>query len=292
MATDRFAEAEQALRVAVSQSPRNLAAHELLGLLYRQHLDRPAEAFAHEGRASSLRIELASRQRAGISAAEGSVTSAVPRELVETPTEGDASWELPAPFGAQVDRSQIITVVSGLPRSGTSLMMQLLTAAGREALTDGKRASDEDNPLGYFEFEQARELARDHSWLPQARGKVVKIVAQLLPYLPPGEHYNIVLMERNLAEVIASQNAMLTRQGRAGAKLDGQQLLDTYAAQLRNVRAQLARRPHIRVLVVNYGELLADPAAGADRVALFLGGSFDRAAAAAAVRPQLRRQKV
>ena len=288
METNRFAEAEQALRVAVSQSPRNLAAHELLGRLYREHLDRPADAFAHEGRASSLRLELAARQRAGISAAAGTVTAGTPREPVETPTDAAANQDTPAPFGAEVDREQIITVVSGLPRSGTSLMMQLLIAAGREALTDGKRASDVDNPLGYFEFEKARELAKDNSWLPQARGKVVKIVAQLLPLLPPGEHYHVVFMERNMAEVIASQNAMLARQGRPGAALDGQQLLDTYAAQLRRVRAQLARRPHMRLLVVNYGELLADPAAGVDRVARFLGEPFDRRAVVA-VRPQLRR---
>src|SRR5207247_2383577 len=90
------------------------------------------------------------------------------------------------PFGpqidpTQIDPTQIITIVSGLPRSGTSLMMQLLVAAGREALTDSKRAADEDNPLGYFEFEKSIELARDTSWLQKARGKVVKIVAQLLP---------------------------------------------------------------------------------------------------------------
>jgi len=116
-------------------------------------------------------------------------------------------------------------------------------------------------------------------------------VAQLLPCLPPSEHYHVVFMERNLAEVIASQNTMLARQHRPGAALDGQQLLDTYAAQLRSVRAQLARRPHLRVLAVNYGELLADPVAGVGRVALFLGDPFDRQAAAATVRPELRRQK-
>ena len=112
-----------------------------------------------------------------------------------------------------------------------------------------------------------------------------------LPLLPPGEHYNVIFMERNLAEVVASQNAMLARQGRRGARLDSQQLMDTFAAQLRRVRAQLARCPHIRVLAVNYGELLADPVAGVDRVALFLGEPFDHQAAVAAVRPQLRRQK-
>src|SRR4029077_16977405 len=127
-------------------------------------------------------------------------------------------------FGPQVDAAQIITIVSGLPRSGTSMMMQLLVAAGREALTDSKRPADEDNPLGYFEFEKTLELAKDVSWLPQARGKVVKIVAQLLPFLPTTEHYDVIFMERNLAEVISSQKAMLARQGRHGAALNDQQL--------------------------------------------------------------------
>src|SRR5206468_12634935 len=96
--------------------------------------------------------------------------------------------------------SQIITVVSGLPRSGTSLMMQLLTAAGRETLSDGKRAADEDNPLGYFEFEKTPELAKDISWLPQARGKAVKVVAQLLPMLPRYENYQVIFMQRYLSD--------------------------------------------------------------------------------------------
>jgi len=119
----------------------------------------------------------------------------------------------------------------------------------------------------------------------------VKIVAQLLPFLPPGEHYRVVLMERQLSEVIASQNAMLARQSRRGANLDGQQLLETYTAQLQRVRAHLARRAEMRTLVVNYAELLAEPATGVERLALFLGGPFNREAAAQTVRPDLRRQK-
>ena len=120
---------------------------------------------------------------------------------------------------------------------------------------------------------------------------MVKIVAQLLPFLPPGEHYHVIFMERNLAEVIASQNAMLARQGRQGAELDGRQLLETYTAQIQRVRTALARRPEMRILPVNYAELLADPMAGVDRVALFVGEPFNREAAAGAVRPQLQRQK-
>ena len=290
LGTNQFAAAEQELRVAVAQSPRNLSAHEALGQLYRQHLNRPDEAFAHEGRALSLRHELAACQQPGDAAADEtgiqSVSVAVEKEAQRVEVE-----KLPAPFGGEADPRQIITVVSGLPRSGTSLMMQLLVAAGREALTDAKRPADEDNPLGYLEFDKTLSLAKDVSWIPEARGKVVKIVAQLLPYLPRNELYQVIFMERNLDEVLASQSAMLLRQGRSGAELDEQKLSEIYRAQLQRVRNQIARRPELRILAVTYGELIADPTAGANRLARFLGNPFDQAAAASAVHPELRRQK-
>jgi hypothetical protein len=292
METERFAEAEKELLVAVAQSPRNLAAHELLGRLYRQHLNRPADAFAHEGRALSLRHELTARRRAGALATAATPDPGARRLPTPTAEPQATSGGVPAPFGPEVDPGTIIVVVSGLPRSGTSMMMQVLVAAGREALADAKRVPDEDNPLGYFEFEKTRELAKDTSWLPQARGKVVKIVAQLLPFLPRDERYHIIFMERNLAEVIASQNAMLARQGRRGADLDEQKLLETYTAQLQRVSSQLARRPEIRTLPVNYGALLSDRVAGMDRLAQFLGEPFNRKAAAEAVRLELRRQNL
>ena len=170
-------------------------------------------------------------------------------------------------------------------------MMQLLVAAGRVALTDSKRVADADNPLGYFEFEKAIELAKDTSWLQQARGKVVKIVAQLLPHLPSKEHYHIIFMERDLAEVVASQKTMLARQNRRGAELDEQKLRDTYTLQLNRVHTQLARRPEVRMLRVNYSNLVADPITQVSTLAEFLGAPFDLHAAAGAVRPGLHRQK-
>lgn len=290
MASNRFAEAEQELRVAVAQSPRNLAAHESLGRLYRQHLNRPQDAFAHEGRALSLRHELTEQRKAGLAAPATATGVEFPRVRAAL-DEPAADQDIPAAFGADTESSRVITVVSGLPRSGTSLMMQLLAAAGRATLTDAKRIPDEDNPLGYYEFEKTLKLAKDVSWIPEARGKVVKIVAQLLPFLPRNEHYCLVFMERNLNEVIASQKAMLLRQGRKGAELDEQKLSETYQAQLQRVRQHLARRPEMRTLSVNYSALLADPASGAERLALFLGQPFDRVRATAAVRPELRRQK-
>ncbi len=277
--TGNVADAERELQVAVAQSPRNLAAHEALGRLYRQHLGRPDDAFAHEGRALSLRHELAARLRSNAPTLQRSYAPTLPRSGAATT------------FGPDVDPSQIITVVSGLPRSGTSLMMQLLAAAGRETLSDGKRTADEDNPLGYFEFEKTLEVAKDVSWLPQARGKAVKIVAQLVPLLPQHEHYQVIFMERDLAEVLSSQKAMLARRGRRGAGLEERQLAATFAEQLDRVHRHLARSPDFRTLRVNYGDLVSDPLAGVDLVANFLGEPFDRAAAANSIRPELRRQK-
>jgi hypothetical protein len=170
-------------------------------------------------------------------------------------------------------------------------MMQLLVAAGREALTDGKRGADADNPLGYYEYEQVLDLAKDTSWIPQARGKVVKIVAQLLPHLPRNEHYQIIFMERNLSEVIASQRVMLERQGRSGADLDERQLAKTYRSQLALLQKQISGRSELRWCVVNYATLLAQPMAEAGRLAQFLGKPFDLEKAISAVRPELRRQK-
>src|SRR5215510_8114285 len=104
-----------------------------------------------------------------------------------------------------------IIVVSGLPRSGTSLMMQMLDSGGVEVVTDNIRAADTDNPRGYHEFEKVKRIKHDASWLPGTRGKVFKMISQLLYDLPPGENYRIIFMDRDLDEVLRSQEKMLER---------------------------------------------------------------------------------
>jgi predicted AlkP superfamily phosphohydrolase/phosphomutase/tetratricopeptide (TPR) repeat protein len=292
MECKRFTEAEQELKVAAAQSPRNLLAYEWLGELYRQHLDRPEEAFAHEGRALSLRNEHVLRGNATLSAAFVRPEPAIESPMVYQTTAFLPAQIVPPKFAPEVKDSRVVTVVSGLPRSGTSMMMQLLVAAGREALSDSKRMADEDNPLGYFEFEKVLGLAKDASWIPLARGKVIKIVAQLLPFLPPGEHYQIIFMQRELGEVIASQRAMLERQGRSGAQLSEQQLRQTYVEHLNRVRNQLSRRPEIRTLVVDYSKLLDEPEDNVGRIAEFVGEPFLREHAIKSIRPKLRRQRL
>src|SRR3989442_525361 len=144
-----------------------------------------------------------------------------------------------------------ITIVTGLPRSGTSVMMQMLGAGGLAPLTDGLRQPDEDNPRGYFEFEPVKQIKRDTAWLELAVGKVVKMVHLLLPELPldRDHRYRVIMMRRDLGEVLESQKKMLMRKGRAGADLDSEKLRSVFEQQLSRVDQFLASHPdHFAVL--------------------------------------------
>jgi hypothetical protein len=182
-----------------------------------------------------------------------------------------------------------IVVVSGLPRSGTSLMMQLLHAGGIEALTDNVRTADTDNPRGYFEFERVKKVREDAAWLPEARGKVVKMVSQLLLDLPPTERYRVVFMDRDLTEVLASQEKMLQRLGRPAAPRD--EMTRAFTLHLNRVHRWLAAQPHFAVLRIQYADVVAHPAEEVARLNSFLGGCLNEESARAAVDPSLYRNK-
>ena len=184
-----------------------------------------------------------------------------------------------------------VTVVSGLPRSGTSLMMQMLAAGGMSVLTDQVRAPDADNPRGYYEFEPVKQTRQDPSWLTAAPGKAVKMVHLLLYDLPRGYSYRVILMRRRLDEVLASQRAMLERQGKKGANLPDPQLAKVFQGQLEKLDQWLPTQPNFRVLSVSYNELLQDPAAAARAVNRFLDGRLDVDAMTRAVDPALYRQR-
>ena len=184
-----------------------------------------------------------------------------------------------------------ITIVSGLPRSGTSVMMQMLHAGGVPAVTDQIRTPDDDNPRGYFEFERVKQIRTDKSWLPDARGKVVKMVHMLLLDLPPEYTYRVVFMRRDLEEVLASQKTMLKRQGKTGAALADAQLMKIFNDQVEKVLKWTAERPNFRVLQVNYRDLISDPTSQASQINEFLGGTLDEPAMAAAVDPKLYRNR-
>lgn len=184
-----------------------------------------------------------------------------------------------------------VTVVSGLPRSGTSLAMQMIHAGGIPALTDGQRTSDDSNPRGYFELERVKQLKQDKSWLDEAAGKVVKVIHLLLAELPDDRPYRVVFMQRDLREVVQSQATMLARSGRAGGQLAPERLIAVYEQQLKTVEQWLAARPNFSVLRVPYAQLVSDPAGVVPAVNAFLGGNLDEARMRAAVDPGLHRNK-
>jgi hypothetical protein len=183
-----------------------------------------------------------------------------------------------------------VTIVSGLPRSGTSLMMQMLQAGGMMLLTDDRRAADQNNPRGYFEYEAVKRSAADVSWLELAGGRVVKVIHLLLRHLPPDRQYRVIFMLRDMQEVVASQRAVLKASGRSGARIPDDTLSAVFKQQLVEVRQWLAEQPNFRVLYVNYREALGDPFATAQTITLFLGGRLDVSAMAGAVDRTLYRQ--
>jgi len=185
--------------------------------------------------------------------------------------------------------SNEIIIVSGLPRSGTSLMMQMLDQGGVEVVTDNIRRADTDNPRGYYELEQVKKIKNDVSWLPATRGKAFKMVSQLLYELPPTEGYRIIFMERDLDEMLGSQEKMLARLKKPAAPRAT--IERSFIEHLRRLHEWLANQPNMKVLYVCYNELLEGPEQQAKRVSAFLGGQPDAAKMAMTVDSSLYRNR-
>jgi len=181
-------------------------------------------------------------------------------------------------------------VVSGLPRSGTSMMMQMLDAGGLPIFTDNMRKKDADNPRGYFELEKVKTLPKNSGWIREAEGRAVKIVAQLLRYLNQGCRYRIIYMERDLEEVIRSQAKMLASHGKDGASISDERLSDIFASQEKIIKSMLVAK-NLAVLYVRYQACIEDPKRIVREVNEFLGGSLDETAMTNAVVPDLYRNR-
>lgn len=185
-----------------------------------------------------------------------------------------------------------ITVVSGLPRSGTSLAMQMLRAGGMPILADDARPADADNPAGYLEYAPVARSARDASWVASASGRAVKVIYALMRHLPTAHAYRVLWMRRDLGEVIASQQAMLARRGAPEeVGLRPERLAEVFAQQLAETEAWIARQPSFRLLALDYAAVIADPLRAANAIDAFLGGSLNRSAMASAVDASLHRQR-
>jgi hypothetical protein len=185
-----------------------------------------------------------------------------------------------------------ITIVSGLPRSGTSMMMKMLEAGGMQVLTDSIRTADMDNPKGYYEFERVKALPDgDFEWLPEARGKAVKVIAALVPYLPSNFKYRIIFMRRSMPEVLASQRKMLINRGEDPGKINDEMITNIYEKHLKQVDAWMTKQTHLQRIEVNYNEMVVSPEQYITRVNAFLGGILDVQNMHNVIDPTLYRQR-
>lgn len=184
-----------------------------------------------------------------------------------------------------------VTVVSGLPRSGTSMLMRMLEAGGIPAVTDGRRTADDDNPRGYWELEAVKRLPEDAGWVHEARGSAVKVVSALLERLPAGPRYRVLFLERDLREVLASQKRMLERRGEPTDRVPDEQMAALFRKHLAGVLAKAGAREGMELMTIAHADVLRGPDAAAARIDEFLGGGLDRGAMAAAVDSSLWRQR-
>jgi hypothetical protein len=187
--------------------------------------------------------------------------------------------------------STAITVVSGLPRSGTSMMMRMLDAGGMPICTDNIRQANEDNPNGYFELEKIKQLEADATWLKQERGRAVKAISALLPLLPADNFYDVIFMRRDMAEILASQKKMLQRRGVTQDDIPDAVMAAKYETYLAATFRWIEKQTHLKALYVHYHEVVQDPWGQAQRVNAFLRNRLDVARMVAAVDPKLYRQR-
>lgn len=290
-------EAIKSLQIALSQNPNFPEAQSRLALIYSRTLRDPERALEHRLQAREIRAERRRQSAANkppvlpplekVDLEAHLPTMPEPPSTTLKPPLGIAPIEGAGPTG---DDESYVTVVSGLPRSGTSMMMQMLTAGGVEPLVDDERGPDDSNPRGYYELEKLKRLHSENDWLDEASGYSVKVVAPLIPFLPQDSRYRVILMERDIDEIASSQEKMLDRLNREGGKLDGEQLRRAMSKQLEQARAML-KAHGVPVLSVRYTDAMDDPAATTARIETFLDRTLDKTAMVRAIDPTLYRER-
>jgi hypothetical protein len=190
------------------------------------------------------------------------------------------------------ENDSYITVVSGLPRSGTSMMQKMLEAGGIIPLVDQVRSADENNPNGYYELERVKALKDgDVAWLAEAQGKSIKVISALLQYLPPTYRYRVLFLQRNLDEILASQHKMLLDRGEPAEAISDEEMMRLFQAHLLNVTSWLEEQKNFRTLNVYYNTLLQDPWPQVEAINQFLGGRLNSGEMIKVVDPQLYHQQ-
>ena len=190
------------------------------------------------------------------------------------------------------EEQEAIVIVSGLPRSGTSMMMKMLEAGGIPPLTDEIREADPDNPRGYYEYERVKQLDKgDTEWIGQAKGRAVKVISALLQHLPDNYHYRVIFLERHMPEILASQRKMLLRRGEDPEETDDEEMTALFQRHLQQVKRRLASQENVDVLYIQYSETLADPTTAAAKINRFLQADLDVEQMSTVVDPALYRNR-
>ena len=273
MGMKEYGRAAEAFRAAISLNPNFPEAHRRLATLLEKQLGDAPSAREHR--------RLARRMKGGRQVSPGLQADGVETEAALQ----DAVAEMP-PI------EECVVIVTGLPRSGTSMLMQMLAAGGMGVVSDGLRKADEDNPRGYLEFEPVKKLAEDPKWLFDMRGKAIKIVAPLLGGVPEDLDCRVILSERDLDEVLDSQERMLERRNQPATTPEKRRILkQEYRRLLDRVKVKLMERARTKLLVIEHSYALSHPVETAEMVHHFLGGGLDTSKIAAAIDPVLHRRR-
>jgi hypothetical protein len=285
---EQWEQAERPLLNCLRLNPQFFRAYRLLSRVYHA-CGQPDKATAVEAQARMQRHLAGENQRTKL--------AGIRQELATRQAVRDEQDKIKQ---AAIERHKAeyeaiepmdFVIVSGLPRSGTSLMMQILQAGGLPLMTDGLRAPDEDNPEGYWEWEEIKKLPKDPRILEKAKGKVVKVISAFMPALPGKHRYKIIYMVRPVAQVVDSQWAMLARQGKQ-PRSEKKHLTETQDHHSRQIREVLKKSDRVALLEVDYPELVAEPEKVIARIADFLGDSFKNGPQVlACVQPKLQRQR-
>ncbi|MCP4372110.1 MAG: sulfotransferase [Deltaproteobacteria bacterium] len=184
-----------------------------------------------------------------------------------------------------------VVIVSGLPRCGTSMMMQMLAAGGIPIVTDHIRKPDQDNPRGYYEYEKVKQIKKDASWIKKCRGKTFKMVSALLYYLPQNERFKVIFMQRDMNEMLASQDAMLQRLERKTDDSSNAEMLDRFQKHIREVEKWLEEQKNIEVIYIRHNEVIQGPHECAKLVSRFLEDKLDTVRMAGVIEKPLYRNR-
>ncbi|MEM7453652.1 MAG: alkaline phosphatase family protein [Planctomycetota bacterium] len=298
----RTQKAVQALEISIEQNPNNVGALELLSHIYKVDLE-DVESAAEYQELARIAGEVTQEQSDMVESYPIPTLDELPensmlKDRLKLPEKGEAAMKRVPGLGV-IANNQVavrnpdqpfVTVVTGLPRSGTSMMMQMLAAGGLPLLIDGNRTADEDNPHGYQEHDKVKQLAVENKWIEEGTGKAVKVIVQLLEYLPIHLNYRFITMNRDIDEIVRSQQTMLTRNDASGAGLESDKLKSIFSRQLKRA-SEIAAEAKIEVLDISFAGTIADARGTAEQLCSFLGMDLNVDAMIEAVDGKLYRQK-